>query len=62
MAKVASSECHGYGYTRGFHAGLAAGTGTGTRLLTRQKSVPVPVPVIVMYIAFNSVATFGVTT
>ena len=43
-----SSECHGYGYTCGFHMGLAVGTGTGTRLLTRQKPVPIPIPVIVM--------------
>jgi hypothetical protein len=40
------SECHGYGYTRGFHMGLAMGTGTGTRLPTCQK--PVPIPVMVM--------------
>jgi len=46
--QVVGSECHGYGYTRGFHTGLATGTGTGTRLLTRQKPVPVPVPVMVM--------------
>jgi Ni2+-binding GTPase involved in maturation of urease and hydrogenase len=30
-----ASACHGYGYTHGFHTGLAAGTGTGTRLPTR---------------------------
>jgi len=36
------SECHGYGYTHGFHMGLAMGT--GMRLLTRQK----PVPIIIM--------------
>ena len=36
------SECHGYGYTRGFHTGLAVGTGTGTILLTRQNPYPYP--------------------
>jgi hypothetical protein len=32
---VTISECHGYGYTRGFHMGLAMGT--GTKLPTHQK-------------------------
>ena len=41
-----TSEHHGYGYTHGFHTGLAAGT--STRLPTRQKPVPIPIPVPVM--------------
>jgi hypothetical protein len=55
MENDPSSECHGYGYTRGFHTGLATGTGTGTRMPTWQK--PVPVPVMVMHVAQPNMAS-----
>jgi len=55
--RIKASECHGYGYTRGFHAGLAAGTGTGTRMPTRQKPIPVPVPIMVMHVAQPNMAS-----
>jgi hypothetical protein len=40
---VVISACHGYGYTHGFHMGLAVGMGTGTRFPTRQKPIPIPI-------------------
>jgi hypothetical protein len=36
-----ASACHGYGYTRGFHKGLAAGTGTGTGMAKNTHGLPV---------------------
>ena len=45
---IGFSVLHRYGYTCGFHTGLAVGTGTGTRLPTRQKPIPIPVMVMCM--------------
>jgi hypothetical protein len=53
VVRVMFIECHRYGYTRGFHTGLDAGTGTGMRMLTQQK----PVPVMVMYVAQPNMAS-----
>jgi hypothetical protein len=60
LISIMYSECHGYGYTCGFHTGLA--TGTGTRLPTRQKPLPVPVPVMVMHVAQPNMAVRATRT
>ena len=43
---VSTSVLHGYGYTHGFHMGLAIGMGRDISMLTRRKPVPVAVPVL----------------